>query len=456
MSSEKAKFGTKMGLIAATVGSAVGLGNVWRFPAVAQQNGGAAFLLIYIGCVFLLGIPVMMSEFAIGRGGHSNAIGSFRKLAPGSLWWVTGLLGILASYLILSYYMVVSGWTMEYFVHSVTGFLYDGHTPAGDNAVYVDKMNTLIRGDVQPVVWTFIMLILNLVILLKGVNKGIERMSNILMPVLFVLLLAFCIFALHMPKAADGLEFFLKPDFSKVTGSTFIAALGQAFYSLSLGMGILLTFAAYYPQDTKLTRTATTVASLDFLVAFLMGIIIFPAVKSFGLDADPEALQGTTLVFVTLPEVFNQMTLPHLWSALFFLLLGIAALTSTISLAEVSISLVQDRLKLTRMKSVLVVVLPLFVLSSINSLSLGRWSDITIFGKTIFDALDYVTSNVMLPLCALFACLFVGWRMKGDFLRRQMTNYDSMTSPMYPIIRATIRYVAPVLILTIMLSSLLK
>ena len=249
--SQKNTFASKVGLIAATVGSAVGLGNVWRFPAETQANGGAAFLLIYIGCVFLLGIPVMTAEFSLGRGGASDATGVFRNVTPGKKgWWTVGALAILASYLILSFYMVVSGWTLEYLVQSITGNLYPAaaeavSTPPGEELAFQNKMAEYISGTYQPLIMTYIMLAANLFVLLKGVQKGIEKMSNIMMPVLFVLLVVFCAVSLSLPKAAEGVEFFLKPDFSVINAGTVVNALGQAFFSLSLAMGILVTYASY-------------------------------------------------------------------------------------------------------------------------------------------------------------------------------------------------------------------
>lgn len=270
--SQKTTFASKIGLIAATVGSAVGLGNVWRFPAETQANGGAAFLLIYMACVFLLGIPVMTAEFSLGRGGASDATGVFRNVTPGKKgWWLVGALAILASYLILSFYMVVSGWTLEYLVQSVTGHLYSSASPAvgPDDAerLFSDKMAQYITGTYRPLVMTYIMLAANLFVLLKGVQKGIEKMSNIMMPLLFVLLVVFCAVSLSLPKAAEGVEFFLEPDFSAISAGTVVNALGQAFFSLSLAMGILVTYSSYYPKDTKLTRTAVTVSLLDLGVA---------------------------------------------------------------------------------------------------------------------------------------------------------------------------------------------
>lgn len=457
--SGKAKFGSKIGLIAATVGSAVGLGNVWRFPSEVQANGGAAFLIVYIGCVFLLGIPVMLAEFSLGRGGNSDAVGAFKNLTPNKKWWLVGLLGIVASYIILSFYMVVAGWTLEYFWQSLTGNLYAGVAQGGDismDRTFSIRMNDMIATSWNPLMWTFIMILINLVILLKGVQKGIEKMSNILMPLLFVLLIIFCAISLSLPNASEGIAFFLNPDFSKINSDIFIRALGQAFFSLSLGMGILITYSAYYPHDTKLGRTAVMVSMLDFFVAFLMGLIIFPAVKTFGLDADPNGLQGVTLVFVTLPEVFTQMPGTQIWSTLFFLLLTVAALTSTISLSEVSISLMQDRFKMSRSVACFTVILPLFFFSSICSLSQGILSFIKIGGLNIFDLLDTFATNILLPISSILLCIYVGWVLPHDFMKRELSNNGKMKSHIFPIILFIVRYLAPILILTILLYKLIE
>ena len=450
--SSKNQFGSKIGLIAATVGSAVGLGNIWRFPAEAQENGGAAFLLLYIVCVFILGIPVMIGEFSLGRGTRENAVDAFRRLAPRSSWWIVGAIAILASYLILSFYMVVAGWTFEYMVLSVTGNLFSFPTEAGSSdAQFTQKMQQYIGSDLRPLLATYAMLILNLVILLRGVQKGIEKISNILMPMLFALLLLFAVTSLSLPAAVDGLKFFFHPDFSKITPGVAINALGQAFFSLSLGMGILVTYASYFPKSTKLGRTAVTVSMLDLLVAILMGIIIFPAVTSFGLT--DHNLSGATLVFVTLPEVFAQMHWTEFWSTTFFLLLMVAALTSTISLAEVSIAFIKDKLKVSRKKACYIVILPLFALSSICSLSQGSLSGLRIGGMDIFTFLDTMATNYMLPSAALFTCLFLGWKAPHNLLRNEITNGGTTGKFIYPAMRLILRYVAPVLILIILTSN---
>lgn len=454
--SNKAQFGTKIGLIAATVGSAVGLGNVWRFPIMAQSNGGAAFLLIYIACVFILGIPVMLAEFSLGRGGGSDAIGSFQNVTPGKKWWLAGALAILASYIILSYYMVVAGWTLEYTWHSITGDLYTPITSNGamDNAQFSAKMEQYIVNDYNPLIFTAIMIAANFAILLGGVKKGIERLSNILMPMLFVLLIIFCGVSLSLPKAEEGLRFFLNPDFSKIDTTVVINAMGQAFFSLSLGMGILITYASYYPKDTILSRTAVTVSMLDMTVAIMMGIIIFPAVTSFGLTG--ESLEGASLVFITLPEVFAQMAGGQIWSILFFLFLMVAALTSTISIAEVSIAFMQDHFKLSRKKACIAVLSPLFILSSLCSLSQGSLGTFKIAGLNLFDLFDNVATNIMLPIASILVCIYMGWIAPKRFLKDQLSNHGTVKSRIFHIVLFIVRFIAPILITSILIAHLIK
>lgn len=447
-------FKTKIGLIAATVGSAVGLGSVWRFPSEVQANGGAAFLIVYIACVFLLGIPVMLAEFSLGRAGRSDAVGSFRNLAPGKKWWLGGALAILTSYLILCYYMVVAGWTFEYMWESITGNLYTGIDAVSDkSALFGSKMQQYINHDTNPLIHTFIIIGINIAILLFGVQKGIERLSNIMMPILFVILLGFCIVSLTLPKAGEGLEFFLKPDFSAITPSVIIRALGQAFFSLSLGMGVLITYGSYFPRDTRLIKTSVSVSTSVIFVAVMMGVIIFPAVTSFGLQN--ATLNGPTLVFATLPQVFAQLPAAQLWSTLFFLLLTLAAVTSTISIAEVSIAFMQEYFKMSRKAACLVVLLPLLAFSSVCSLSLGSLSDFTVFGFTIFDFLDYTTANILLPICSILLCVYVGWFAPKKFLKDELTNNGDFKSHTFRLIIFIIRYIAPVLITGIIVYSLL-
>lgn len=451
----KTQFASKIGMIAATVGSAVGLGNVWRFPAEVQANGGAAFLLVYVACVLLLGIPVMLSEFALGRAGQSDAVGAFGKVGAACPWKAVGGLAVLASYMILCFYMVVAGWTFEYLLQSISGGLLDpvsGET--GLHSHYAAKMDSFITDSVNPLVNTYMMILINIVVLIAGVRKGIERMSNVAMPLLFVILALFAVVSLSLPGASAGLDYFLHPDFSKITPGVVVNALGQAFFSLSLGMGILITYAAYYPKDTRLVQTSVVVSLLDLLVAVMMGLIIFPAVTTFGLSG--EGMQGATLVFVTLPEVFAQLPATQLWAILFFLLLTLAALTSTISIAEVTVAFISDKFKIGRVKSCLIVLVPLFALSTVCSLSMGPWSDVLVCGMNIFDLLDNVATNLMLPIGSIFLCVYMGWFAPNGMFKDQLTNFGTVRSRLYVPVLFIVRYIAPLLICVVLVSYFIR
>lgn len=449
-------FSTRMGLIMATVGSAVGLGSIWRFPAETQAGGGAAFLIIYTGCMVLLGIPVMLSEFVIGRAGRSDAVGAFRKLSPGKPWYLVGAGGVLTSYLITIFYMVVAAWTLEYLIQSITGNLYAGVTAGSTDSemmtAFGDRMHEYIQGDSGPLINVALVIGINIAVLVGGVKKGIERLANIAMPMLFVLLLVFVVIAMTLPGSSEGIRYFLSPDFSKVTPSVFIAALGQALFSLSLGMGILITYASYYPADTNLPRTSVIVSFMTLFVAIMMGLIIFPAVAAFGIT--DHGVAGTTLVFSTLPEVFANLPGCQIWSTLFFALLLLAALTSTVSIAEPSIAFVSDRFRTSRVKATLIVLLPMFVLSSVCALSFGTLSDITICGKNIFDSLDTLTNNILLPLVAMGGCLYVGWGAPRNLLSDQLTNHGRLRTAITPAVMFVLRYLAAPAIALIMIAGL--
>lgn len=443
------KFGSKIGLIAATVGSAVGLGNIWRFPAETQANGGAAFLLVYIICVLLLGIPVMLGEFAIGREGGTDAVGDYKRISPRTKWWIVGGTGLVASYMILCFYIVVAGWTLEYLVNSISGDLFAGISEG--TATFDGKMQEYVSGDWKPILYTVLMIAINMIVLLCGVRKGIEKISNVLMPLLFVILVIFCAVTLSLPGASEGVEFFLRPDFSKLDGGVVIDALGQAFFSLSLGMGILITYAAYFPRNTKLGRTATIVSLLDMVVAVMMGLIIFPAVTSFGMEG--ESLEGATLVFVTLPEVFTRMPGTQFWAVLFFMLLLLAALTSTISIAEVSVRFFQDRMRMSRRAAVFTVLLPLLLFGSLSSLSMGSLSGFKIFGLSFFNLLDTVATNILLPLGSMAMCIYAGWFAPKGMIADQLSNGSAVRSAATRIVLFIIKWIAPVAIAVILLAQ---
>ena len=446
-----AEFKSKAGVIAATVGSAIGLGTVWRFPAETQAGGGAAFLLVYTACVFILGVPLMLGEFAIGRAGRSDAVGAYRNLSPRKPWWVVGMASIVVTFLIMIFYMVVGGWTLEYFVQSVTGDLYSGIAGGikEHDAFFNGKMQSYIVEGYSALIYTVIFILLNIYVLARGVQKGIERLSAIMMPLLFVLLIVFCVVSLSMSGAAEGLRFFLYPDFSRITPEVCLSALGQALLSLSLGMGILITYAGYYPDRTHLTRTSVTVVAMTLGMAILMGFIIFPAVATFNLT--DHSFGGTALVFITLPEIFSSLPGTHIWSALFFLLLFMAAITSTVSTGEVLVRFLRDRFRLSRRKAVWIVLGPMCVLSAICALSFGELEFIRIGGRVMFDFLDMLTNNYMLPVIAFGGCIYIGWFAPKRLMRNQLSNNGSLRTPAAAVIVFILKYIAPVAILAMML-----
>lgn len=446
MTEKRAQFATKLGVIATTVGSAVGLGNIWRFPFEAGVHGGGAFLLIDLFFIFIVGIPVVCAEFIIGRHTGSNVRGAFRALAPGKPWGIVGYLGLLASILILSFYSVVAGWTLEYIYRSVTGF-------GGVTSVegLHEQFDAFATSDWRPVMWTLVFLAVNYVILVRGVQKGIEKMSNIMMPLLFVILIVFCINSLLMPGAAEGLEFLFRPDFSKVTPTVMLSAMGQAFFSLSLGLGCLITYSSYFNKRTPLLRTAGVMASLDTLVAILAGVIIFPAVFTFGME--PAA--GPKLVFEILPSIFYHTPGSVIWSTLFFVLLFLASLSSTISMSEICIAYLTDEFGMSRRKATSCNIGVAMVLGTVCALSFGSLSRWTVCGLTVFNLFDYVSSNIILPVGGMIISVFVGWVLDRSVVRGELMSSGSGVRPwMVSIVVCCLRYVAPACIALVFIFGL--
>ncbi|RHJ84881.1 sodium-dependent transporter [Parabacteroides sp. AM08-6] len=443
--SNRATFGSKIGVILATVGCAVGLGNIWRFPYMVGANGGAAFLLIYIICILLLGLPVMITEFFIGRYSRRNAAGAFKMMAPGTRWSFIGYNGVVAAFLILGFYSVVAGWTLDYIVQAFSGTL-SGKT-AADFKLDFEQFSSSI---VSPIGWTIAFIALTHIIIISGVKKGIERASKVMMPLLFFILIALCIRSVTLPNAEKGLVFLFHPDFEKITSSVVLSAMGQAFFSLSIGMGCLITYSSYFKKDTNLQSTALQVTILDTLVAILAGVMIFPAVFSFGIA--PTA--GPELVFITLPNVFEQLPLGWLWSAVFFVLLALAALTSTISLHEVSTAYVHEEYHISRKKAAWFVSGGVLILGILSSLSFGVLKDFTICGMVFFDALDYLTAKIMLPLGGMLICIFVGTRVDRKILKAELTNEGSIPFHFFNTYAFFMKYIAPVAIGLIFLNEL--
>ncbi len=441
----RATFGSKLGVIMATVGCAVGLGNIWRFPYMIGQNGGAAFLAIYIICIILLGLPVMLSEFFIGRYTRKNAAGAFKVLAPGTKWSLIGYNGVLASFLILGFYSVVAGWTLEYIIQAVTGSLSD-KAPE----VFAQDFKLFSTEIFRPILWTVTFIGLTHFIVVSGVKEGIERTSKVMMPILFLILLALCIRSVTLPNASEGLYFLFKPDFSKITSAVVLSAMGQAFFSLSIGMGCLITYSSYFSKDTKMQITALQVTILDTLVAVMAGIMIFPAVFSFGIA--PTA--GPELVFITLPNVFQQLPMGAIWSLVFFLLLALAALTSTISLHEVATAYVHEEYQITRTKAAWFVSGGVMVLGILSSLSIGIWKEYTLFGLTFFDLLDYLTAKIMLPFGGMLICIYLGNRVDRKILKEELTNKGTVPFYFFNTYAFFMKYIAPIAIGMIFLNEL--
>ena len=439
---KRSGFATRLGAIAASVGSAVGLGNIWRFPYEAGENGGGAFILVYVLCVLLLGIPVMLSEFVIGRSTHKSMMGALNQLTGGSkIKWFT-LVCITGAVVTLSFYSVVCGWVCEYLYLAITGAL--------SNRTMEDYSNIFSAFMASPwrcVGWTVLFLVVNFAVLLRGVQKGIERISTLLMPLLFLLLVIFCVNSFTMPKCHEGLSFMFAIDFSHFSWRGVIDAFGQAFMSLSLGIACLITYSSYFSDKTSLTRDAGVIAFLDTMVALLAGVVIFPAVFSYGLQ--PEA--GPKLVFEVLPAIFEQMSGGQIWCVLFFVLLIVASLTSTISLSEIPISFLIEERKMSRTKSTIWCALVVLVMASVCALSFNVLDHVKAFGMNIFDLLNYASANIFMLVGGLFTAAFVGWIVDRKVVREQLSG-DSRLSPLVRnYVVFCLRFVAPVAILLIFL-----
>jgi len=448
MSTERANFGSKLGIILATAGSAVGLGNIWRFPYMTGQNGGAVFIFIYIVCVLLLGIPCMVSEFIIGRHGAANTARAYTKLSNGTPWKWVGFLGVLTGFLITGYYTVVSGWCLQYIYASAVGQL------KGDPAYISQYFSEFSSDPFRPIFWTVVMMLAAHLVIIRGVRGGIERTSKLLMPTLFVLLLVIVAASCMLPDAGKGISFLLKPDFSKVDRGVFLGALGQSFYSLSIAMGCVCTYASYFGRQTNLLRSAVHVSVVDSFVAVLAGLMIFPAAFSVGVTPDA----GPSLIFITLPNVFNQAFTAVPWlgtviSLMFYALLSLAALTSLISLHEVSTSFFFEELKISRSRGALIVTVSTCVIGALCSLSLGACPSWSFGGKTLFDWFDYTTGQIFLPLGGFLTCLFLGWFVPKQLVRDEFTNWGTVSQRLFPVFLFLIRFVCPLCIAAIMLHQ---
>ncbi len=461
METKRGNFGTKIGIILATAGSAVGLGNVWRFPYMTGENGGAAFIVIYLGCILLLGIPGMVSEFIIGRHAQSNAFRAYGTISsadnlstPGrkkvSLWSLVGCLGIITSTIILGFYAVVAGWCLQYLFASTAGQL-------NGDATYVSNYFQEFSADaLRPCLWAVAFVVITHLVVVRGVQKGIEKASKLLMPLLLMLLIIIVIASCMLPGAGEGIMFLLKPDFSKVSQHVLLEALGQAFFSLSLGTACLCTYASYFSKDTNLLHSATQIALLDSLIAILAGLMIFPAAFSVGVQPD----SGPSLIFITLPNVFQQAfaampAMGYVVSVMFYALLVFAALTSTISMHEIGTAFLHEELELSRPKAAIILTTVCSIIAVFCSLSMGA-ADISICGVPLLDFCDKLTAQFMLPTGAFLTSILVGWFVSRKTLREEFTSSKTrskVTERLFPIWLFCIRFVVPLLILIIFLHQ---
>ncbi|MBQ9231605.1 MAG: sodium-dependent transporter [Prevotella sp.] len=445
---DRGNFGSKIGIVLATAGSAVGLGNVWRFPYTAGENGGAAFILIYIACILVLGIPGMVSEFIVGRHAQANAAKAYDVLSKGRPWKFVGYLGILTSTIILGFYAVVAGWCLQYLFASIAGQV------NGDAEYVKNYFVTFSSNPVKPTLWGIFFIVITHLVIVRGVQRGIEKASKLLMPILFVLLLLLVVASCMLPGAMGGIKFLLQPDFSKLSSSVLLEALGQAFFSLSLGTACLCTYASYFSKDTNLLRSAGQIALIDTLIAILSGLMIFPAAFSVGVNPD----SGPSLIFITLPNVFQQAfgampAVGYVVSVMFYALLVFAALTSTISMHEIGTAFFTEEFALKRRSSAWVITVIASVICVFCALSVGAY-DISLMGFSLMDFCDHLTANFLLPLGAMLACLFVGWYIPKQVVRDEFTNGGTLKGRLFGVFLFAVRIVCPICITLIFLHQL--
>lgn len=441
-------FGNRFGVLVAMAGSAVGLGNLWRFPYLAGTNGGAAFILLYLVFVFILCIPVMYSEFLIGRRSGANAIGAFKTLAPGSKWGIVGLLGVLASISVLAFYSVVGGWTIDYMVKA-----FQFRFTVTDNAVLEGMFAESISSVYEPLLYTAVFLALTAFVVLAGVKNGIEKYTKVMMPLLFLLVIIVAIRSVTLPGAAAGISFLFKPDFSAITTDTVLDALGQAFFSLSLGCGCVITYGSYVKKDEHIMKTSAMTAAADTLFALIAGLAVMPAVFAFGISPS----EGPGLVFITLPHIFAQIPFGGVLAILFFFILFIAAITSSISLLEVVVAYLSEEFRIKRAWSVFAGVAGVACLSVLCSLSQGVLADVRIFGLNFFDFFDKLSANIFMPLGGFLIVIFVGYKLGRKAFESELTNDGKLRVATW-LLNFTffsIKYITPLAIGVIMLNGLL-
>ena len=444
----RTNFGSRLGVVLATAGSAVGLGNVWRFPYMVGNDGGAAFIVVYLCCVLFLGIPGMVAEFVVGRASHTNAARAYRSLSDHPLWGITGYVGVITSMIILGFYAVVAGWCLQYLYASLTEQL------QGSKEYVVEYFTTFSTSLFRPAVAAVLFILITHHIVAIGVRGGIERASKLLMPMLFIILIILVVASCLLPGAWGGITFMLKPDFSRITRGVLLDALGQAFFSLSLGTACLTTYASYFKSNTLLSKSAVNIALIDILVALLAGMVIFPAAFSVGVRPDA----GPSLIFITLPNVFQQafVHLPitgYCISVLFYALMALAALTSTISMHEIGTAFFHEELHISRKAAAWVVTSVCSIIAILSALSMAHTECLQLQGRPLMECFDYVTAQVLMPLGSLATCLFVGWVLPKRIVAHQLTNGGTLKSGFAFVFLFVVKYICPIAIAAIFLHQ---
>ena len=441
-------FGSRFGALVAMAGSAVGLGNLWRFPYLVGENGGAAFIIIYIILSFLICLPIFISEFVVGRRSQKNAFAAFRDLSNGSAWRWVGLLTIIVPLIVLSYYSVIGGWSIDYLLKSLTFSFTGGESQSAINTMFGD----FVSSTWGPLAAHTAFMLVTTLIVVVGIKDGIEKFSKVMMPLLFVIVIGIAIYSVSLPGAKAGLDYLFKPDFSKIGAKTVAAALGQAFFSLSLGFGTIMTYASYVSKKENIMTQSAATAVSDLMFALIAGIAIMPAVFAFGIS--PQA--GPGLVFQTLPYVFGQMPAGGIVAILFFIALIVAALTSSISMLEVAVAYLVEEKKFTRVKACILLFMVCWAVGAVCSLSFGPLSNVQIGGGNIFDFFDNLSSNILMTLGSLLTVLFVGWRLKKTDVYDEFTNGGKLSrnAKAFGVLWFLMRYVCPLAIIIIFISGI--
>ncbi|MCL1694637.1 MULTISPECIES: sodium-dependent transporter [unclassified Lysinibacillus] len=439
---ESQQWTSKLGFILAAAGSAIGLGAIWKFPYMAGIGGGGAFFLIFIGFTLLIGLPLLLAEFVIGRSAQKEAVEAYRTIAPKSRWPWVGKLGIVTCFILLSFYSVVGGWILLYLWNAITGRLWEG------NGSYEATFGDIISNPFLAVGSQLLFILMTIFIVSKGVQNGVEKVNKYFMPALFVLFFVLIIRALTLDGAVEGVRFFLQPDFSNVTSEIILYAMGQSFFSLSVGVGVMVTYSSYLPKEESLPRSAFSIVGLTLVITLLAGLAIFPVVFAFGMEPS----QGPGLLFIVLPAIFSKMAFGKVFFIIFLLLFFFATITSAISMLEISVASITAKGNGKREKMALIVGLLIFVVGIPSALSYGVLSDVTLFGKTVFDLADYTVSNILMPLGVLLVAIFVPFKMKKDVLMNELGVSKNKGYKLFVIWLFLLRYIAPLAIIIVFLN----